>query len=191
MKGNLYVMVGVPGSGKSTVAKSVAAQKEGTVIVSSDALRKKYFGDESKLYDKAFLEPYFEAAEIPEELRNDEKYLIKAGHAFIFVTADEMVATYLMMGRDVIYDATNLRRFARTEILKKFNRFRDKAYIVYVDCPLELALQRNVARSRVVPEPVVRAMYANLEVPVPHEAAKRGWVPRSEDWTDVITVSMR
>ena len=43
----LHVMVGISGSGKSTIAKEIA-NEENAVIVSSDSLRKELLGDENR-----------------------------------------------------------------------------------------------------------------------------------------------
>ena len=42
----LTLMIGCPGSGKSTIAKKMA-QNTGAVIVSTDAIRGELFGDEN------------------------------------------------------------------------------------------------------------------------------------------------
>ncbi len=40
----LYVMVGLSGSGKSSIAKEIAKTSENTIIVSSDAIREELTG---------------------------------------------------------------------------------------------------------------------------------------------------
>ena len=42
----LYVMMGLPASGKSTFADEIATSQNATII-SSDALRKEWYGDEN------------------------------------------------------------------------------------------------------------------------------------------------
>ena len=44
------MLIGVPASGKSTFAKIL--EEDGAFVVSTDALRKDFFGDESKMFDK-------------------------------------------------------------------------------------------------------------------------------------------
>ena len=44
-KPTLWVMCGLSGSGKSTIAKQLAQEHENTVIVSSDSVRKELTGD--------------------------------------------------------------------------------------------------------------------------------------------------
>lgn len=185
---DLYVMCGIPGSGKSTVAQKVAARNEGTVIVSSDGMREKYFGDENKLYDKNVLKE--QMAEYAKLFPLNEKAKKNIGHDFIFRKVDEACIDALRNGHDVIYDSTNLSCVSRARILHKFDGIRDKAYIVYVDCPLELALERNAKRARVVPEDVIRRMYSRLEPPKEKENFKKGFINYDKDWTAVITIKM-
>ena len=44
-KPTLWVMVGLSGSGKSSVAKEIAKNNSNTVIVSSDSIREELTGD--------------------------------------------------------------------------------------------------------------------------------------------------
>lgn len=44
-KPTLWVMCGLSGSGKSTIAKQLAQEHENTVIVSSDSVREELTGD--------------------------------------------------------------------------------------------------------------------------------------------------
>lgn len=185
---SLYMMVGIPGSGKSTVAKKVASQKPGTVIVSSDALRKKYFGSEDTLYDDILIEPYLDG--LSEENKQKERYKRIAGNSFIFEKMDELCEKALKEGHDVIYDATNTRQVDRASTLYQFFNLCDNAYIVYINCPLELALERNAKRERHVPEDVIRKMYEKMDIPQPKENAMKGYTSWWKDWTDVIVVNM-
>lgn len=185
---SLYVMVGIPGSGKSTVAKKVASQKPGTVIVSSDELRAKYFGSEDTMYDNTLIQPYMDG--LSDDEKQKEVYKKIAGDTFIFEKMDKICEKALKDGHDVIYDATNTRRVNRASTLYRFFDICDGVYIVYINCPLELALKRNSERERHVPEDVIRRMYTKMDIPEPRENAKRGYVSWQKDWTDVIVVNM-
>ena len=46
MINKFYMIVGIPGSGKSTIAEEIAL-KEPAIIVSSDVIRGDLYGDES------------------------------------------------------------------------------------------------------------------------------------------------
>jgi predicted kinase len=95
------MMVGVPGSGKSTHADQIA-KKENAVIVSSDAMREELFGNVWELGKNAVL----------------FREMLKRCHQ------------YLSEGRSVIYDATNIRSSERKRIIKKFIPYFKECYYV-------------------------------------------------------------
>lgn len=130
----LYIMVGISGSGKSTVAKYIARTK-GAVIISPDFWRKKLTGD----------------------INNQES------NALVWEVAyDEMVGT-LFAGFDVVFDATNTTTKARKLLLDRVAT-ECKIVFVYVRADLDKALDRVKSRDngQVVPEAVVRRQYKQL-----------------------------
>ena len=50
----LYMMIGLPASGKTTFANKIS-KSEGAIIVSSDAIRKELFGSEEKQQDNVLV----------------------------------------------------------------------------------------------------------------------------------------
>ena len=84
------VMVGVPGSGKSHIARMIAESHD-CEIVSSDECRKKWYGDE--------------------EYQTHNKEL--------FLRIDELVSRLLDDGKNVILDATNISRKSRARFVAK------------------------------------------------------------------------
>ena len=135
---NLYWMIGISGSGKSTLAEKIASEKRAT-IVSSDKIRKELYGDEN--------------------IQGDPNEVFKFVHDRIF--------TYLRVGYDVIYDATNISLKNR----KKFFKFLESKYIgakhiaVVMTTPLNLCLKNNSSRERVVPEDVILKQYKGFNMP--------------------------
>ncbi|MDA8234660.1 MAG: ATP-binding protein [Clostridia bacterium] len=92
----------------------------------------------------------------------------------VFTMAREMVKQFLKGGEDVVYDATNLTRADRKKAAKWAG---DRPVrVVWVDCPLELALERNRERERQVPEEVIRRM------------AKRFQIPNEEEGYEIINI---
>lgn len=112
----LCMLVGLPGSGKSTYAKNM--EKKGYVIHSSDALRKELFGDE----------------EFQEE---NEK---------IFEELKRRIKTDLKEGKNVVFDACNISRKRRVAFLNEVKKICEKECIIlatpYYKC-LELAEKRE------------------------------------------------
>lgn len=83
----LHIMVGVPGSGKSTYTKN--ARRKDDVVLSSDALRAELLGDENSQQD----------------------------NQLIFETMQRRAIDALNDGKTVWYDATNINRKARKSII--------------------------------------------------------------------------
>lgn len=99
----LYVMCGIPGSGKSTHAQKIKEQEEASgtkcYVLSSDDYRKKMLGDES------------------DQTHNNE----------VFTKLYEDMRRYLAAGSSVIVDATNTTLKARRRILSEANKPPSKA----------------------------------------------------------------
>lgn len=166
--GDFFVMCGIPRSGKSTVANAIAGKSAGNaVVVSSDAMREKFFGDESILYDKAILQDLYDARN--NKTGNEEVDWKAVGNAFVFKKMNAMSRSALRCGKDVIYDATSITEKDRKMALSAVKGLYNKAYIVYVPCELTTALQRNSLCKRVVPEEVIYRMNDRLEVPGDYE----------------------
>ena len=131
-KPTLYVLIGVSGSGKSTYAESLGLNTN-LAVVSTDAIRKTYFGSEEDQSDGAK----------------------------VFQTAYDWIDYYLQYGKDVVFDATNTTKRGRRELLCSLTPpFRKVA--VLVTPPLEVSLARNSKRQRIVPNSVIRRQYEQL-----------------------------
>lgn len=129
---SLYIMVGIPGSGKSTYAKKLDG-----VVCSSDETRKELYGSEE----------------------------ILGSHYEVFRTLDKKVKNVLESGQNAIYDATNLTKNGRKNIINKFRNYAEKIIIVFMDTPLPVALERNEKRERKVPKRIIKNMSYSLEEP--------------------------
>lgn len=133
----MIVLIGVPGSGKSTWAK----QQKGTVL-SSDEMRVVLSGN----------------------VNNQEI------HSKVFGTMRHLLRTRLELSASpTIIDATNIRRRDRKGWLQLAAKFGAKVEAVHFDVPVEIALERNRKRDRVVPDEVIRAMAAHLQPPTLEE----------------------
>lgn len=137
VKNALIIVVGVPGSGKSTISKEIANINNNVKIVSSDAMRKELFGSE-------------DTQENPK---------------LVFGKLNERTAEYLEKGYSVIYDATNIHSKGRKATLENFKDKYSTAIAIYVDTDIKEAKLRNSKRERVVPEEVIDRMYSKLKTP--------------------------
>lgn len=130
----LIVMVGVPASGKSTLAKKIA-DEFGFVVVSTDAIRAELLGNAEN------------------QSRGAEVFDMAYGRVISAMNADD--------SNGVIFDATSLRAQNRRQ-LKELVPDGVTRICVVCDTPLDVCLERNSARDRVVPPDVIRRMSATL-----------------------------
>lgn len=131
MAGKLFIMIGVPGSGKSTFARDVLSKTFGAEVVSSDGIRKELTGTED---------------------------FVEGDGARVFREFDRRLAGILASGRDAVADATNVhpRDWAR---LSRLLGVPYRKVAVWMDiCPDE-AIWRQERRERKVPREVVERMW--------------------------------
>jgi predicted kinase len=141
---NLYMMCGIPGSGKSTY---VATNFPDATVISRDAIRFALLkeGDDYFAYEDTVLQIFY--TEIQNAIDNDKE-------------------------NDIIIDATHLTPNARATCLKELKNL-DKVNLVAlsIEVPLAIALYRNnkrTGRAR-VPDTVIRNMYKSYKVPIVEE----------------------
>lgn len=90
---------------------------------------------------------------------NDQK---KNGQVFSIM--EERALTALKCGKNVVYDATNLKRKDRAKILSVIPDGVICRAIVFA-VPYEECLERNAVRDRIVPGKVMKRMYMSFEIP--------------------------
>lgn len=171
----LYVLIGLPGSGKSTWAKNYCHSHKNCLIVSSDFVRQQLFGDEAKQYDENFLKRKYKRTYC--EMTESEKRHI--GNTAVFSRVDARTRKLLKEGKDVIYDATSISEKSREKIIKSFSDAADKFVAVYFDTPLETCLRQNQKRKRHVPESVIRSMASRITKPAVTEKFDDVWIPET------------
>ncbi len=129
----IILMIGVPGSGKTTLAKKIA--EKGFQYINADGIREELYGNAAEQGDK-------------EEVFN------------LFFERLEKLMT---AGTDVIIDNTNLNPKQRKPILDRAQQFGySDVQLWLLDIPLELCLRRNKSRERIVPEDIVTNMFMEL-----------------------------
>jgi|SRR5579872_7427226 len=100
-------------------------------------------------------------------------------HGRVFNTIRYLVRQRLAIGRPVTYvDATHLTPGERRPYIKIAQSYGCVAEALFFDVPLEVCLDRNRGRARVVPEEAVRTMAAKLVPPSVDEGFSRITVVR-------------
>lgn len=148
MKKHLYLMIGVPGSGKSTYAKNIL--KYGDIYISRDEIRYSLLTEEDDYFAK-------ENEVIKTFIDNIDKSLVNEEYC-----------------GDVYADATHLSPKSRAQVLNQLKN-KDKVSAIYLDIPLDLILERNSKRKgrALVPENVVRRMYNSVILPTKVEGIEK------------------
>ena len=139
-KPTLFMLIGLPGSGKSYHAKQLAEIYDAKVF-SSDEIRKELFND------------------INNQKNND----------IVFKTLHKRIAEYLNKGNNAIYDATNISYKKRIEYLKSLSKITCEKVAIFMATPYEICLENNKKRNRQVPDNVIKRMYKNFTPPYWYE----------------------
>lgn len=136
----LMFLIGLPGSGKSFLAQQLMAECPERLLISTDAIRAKLFGDE------AIQGPW------PLVWQELQQQLQQAVQAISQGQAPE-----------AIYDATNAVREHRREAiaLARQTGFTDLTAL-WLNTPVWMCLARNRRRTRKVPEAVILRMHRQL-----------------------------
>ena len=129
----LVVLVGLPGSGKSTWA-----ERQSFSVLSSDAIRLLLADDPT----------------------------IQTIHRRVFATVRYLARQRMELRRPVTcIDATSLTKRERRQWIRLAEDAGCDAEAIFFNTPLEICLERNSRRDRVVPADVVRDMARRLEPP--------------------------
>lgn len=100
-------------------------------------------------------------------------------HGRVFSTLRYLLRQRLAIGRPVNYvDATHLTPKERQPYIKIAQKVGSQIEALFFDAPLEVCLERNRSRARVVPEDALRLMAAKLVPPRLNEGFNRVTVVR-------------
>ena len=163
----LNILIGIPGSGKSTYAQTIIGS-----IVSTDTIRRSLYGDESILYSE----------EIAKYLLNKNNYILSGVSEkeidflkrtlcedYIFQLSRIQCRNYLICNKDVICDSTNHKLKYRKAIIEECYGSYDYCYAHFLDVSLETAIRRNQERQRQESDTVIKRIFNELERPTYRE----------------------
>lgn len=140
-KPKLYIMTGLSGSGKSTIAQKLAEENPNTVIVSSDAIRE-------ELTDK-----------VEDQTENEE----------VFKIFHNRIRKNLENKKNVIADATNITMKSRRAIMTKVNGLDVEKICYLIPKPYEQCKVDNKNRLHPVPDEVLDKQIMRFQVPFKEE----------------------
>ena len=161
----VFIMTGLPGSGKTTFAKKLC-QEENAVHLSADILREKYYGDASIVGDGNL----------------------------IFGKLKHFINVNIREHKNICIDNMSLRRNDRTKLLN-FIKICCNDYDIkdvefncyYMDTPVEVCIGRDSSRERVVGEEFINSRVDKLCIPSYDEAFDNIFFVKNADNNYVIT----
>lgn len=134
----LLVSVGAPGSGKSYLAERLC-KEYGMVHLRSDEIRAYVF---------------------PKPTYTSEE------NGRLFNLIDFMTEKFVAAGVSVFYDANFTKRVHREKVRRVAKKHKAKYAVVWVQAPLQLAIQRARKRKfHPVDETVVKGLHNEIEIP--------------------------
>ena len=133
------ILVGLPGSGKTTWRKTKVAQGYKGVVINPDDIRKTVFG------------VYFD----PKKEHDVWEYIYRE------------VRRALLKGESICFDATNVRKKRRQALIRLGHEYDAYVEAIYFKVPSEVALKRNVKRTadKRVPLGIMIRMIKNFQPP--------------------------
>ncbi|MBW4618470.1 MAG: AAA family ATPase [Cyanosarcina radialis HA8281-LM2] len=132
----MILLIGLPGSGKSSLAQQMVVEDPQRQPISTDAIRDRLFGDES----------------------------IQGSWPLVRERIQQQLQAAVSSAvPEVIYDATNAHQQHRREaIALGRNCGCDRITGIWLDLPVDRCLESNRERSRQVPEEIIWQMYRQL-----------------------------
>lgn len=139
-KPTIYMLCGLPASGKTTYAYNIAYDMN-AVVVDSDEYRKDLFGDEC--------------------CQDNNQKLFQVMH--------KTIKDCLRAGKNVVFSATNLNSKRRRAFLNELTKIPCEKKCVIMATPYDQCLINNENRERKVPEDVIERMYKSWQTPAMFE----------------------
>lgn len=129
----LIMMVGIPGSGKTTYAKMLKSTHPDWEYVSRDEVRYEYVTDQAHYFDHEY--------EVYKEFCN-------------------RIDMHLLNGKTVIADATHLNKKSREKLLNSLTAKIDKTIAIVVVTSFEECMRRNKKREGTIRRVPDKSMYS-------------------------------
>ena len=135
MKSTLFMLIGLPASGKSTFAKTL--ENESTIILSSDKIREEVLGSESD----------------------------QSNNKLVFKVLYEKLRKALAGGKNVVLDATNITKKNRAQALKAIEDIDAIKYAIVLKTNPETCFIFDEQRERHVSKEIIEKYAKIFEYP--------------------------
>lgn len=100
-----------------------------------------------------------------DEIRKTLQISPEGNQGRVIQAAKERARIYMRQQQSFVWNATNVTRALREQLVDFFVSYGARVRIVYLDAPLETILRRNRNRSASVPETVINKLIGKLDVP--------------------------
>jgi predicted kinase len=143
----IIMLVGPPGSGKSTYAEKIKKYKKNfssedvVKTISSDSIRKELYGHES----------------------------IQGSPQDVFSIVEQRAKEFLGKGYTIILDSCNLSRKRRMHMIQRLKSFNVPVGIITIICDIETIIDRCSQRERTCSKDVIVKLLGSFNVPIWHE----------------------
>jgi putative nucleotidyltransferase with HDIG domain len=109
-------------------------------------------------------------------IRRERHISPTGGQGAVVQEARARARDLLRRQQSFIWNATNITRTLRAQLITLFAAYHARVRIVYLDAPFATLLARNQAREHAVPEAVIHRMARHLEIPDATEAPSVEWI---------------
>ncbi len=92
------------------------------------------------------------------------------GNGKVVQLAKEQAKKYLRSETPFVWNATNITRQMREQLIDLFTTYKAKTTLIYLEVPFHVQNKQNQIRESIVPQTVVRKMISKLEIPQIWEA---------------------
>ncbi len=111
-----------------------------------------------------------------DEIRRDLGATATGNQGEVVARAKAQARAYLRRQQDFVWNATNVTRTLRSQLVDLFLSYHARVRIVYVESPYATVLRRNRRRQHAVPEAVILKLAGRLELPDQSEAHEVVWI---------------
>lgn len=114
-----------------------------------------------------------------DQIRSELKIAPEENQGRVIQEARERARVLMRQQRSFVWNATNITRMLRQQLVDFFVAYGGRVRIIYLDAPFATILQRNRERKASVPESVIYKLASKLEVPDVTEAHIVEWVEQN------------